>query len=87
MSEKNPFAQFDTPVADNPFAQFDKVEQKDESRTVGGTAKDTGIALTKGVLGLAQSGQGAINLATLGIAGKISDAVGVEYNNWSNGRD
>lgn len=65
-----------TMTADEYRAQVAAREARGYDRTVGGTAKDVGITLLKGAIGLPEAMVGLIDLPTMGYAGKLLEQAG-----------
>jgi hypothetical protein len=65
-----------TMTADEYRAQVAAREAKGYDRTVGGTAKDVGITLLKGAIGLPEAMVGLLDLPTMGYAGKLLEQAG-----------
>jgi GGDEF domain-containing protein len=83
-SVANEFDEFDTQAVatptGNPFDEFDAPAEKSSliRRAVG----DTGVSLTKGVLGVAEAAQGIADIPTLGAAGKVAEGLGFRPKAW-----
>ncbi len=60
-----------TMTADEYRAQVAAREAQGYDRTIGGTAKDVGITLLKGAIGLPEAAVGLLDLPTMGYAGKL----------------
>lgn len=65
-----------TMTADEYRAQVAAREAQGYERTVGGTAKDVGITLLKGAIGLPEAAVGLLDLPTMGYAGKLLEQAG-----------
>ena len=65
-----------TMTADEYRAQVAAREARGYDRTVGGTAKDIGITLLKGAIGLPEAMVGLLDLPTMGYAGKLLEQAG-----------
>ena len=65
-----------TMTADEYRAQVAAREARGYDRTVGGTAKDVGITLLKGAIGLPEAMVGLLDLPTMGYAGKLLEQAG-----------
>ena len=63
-------------TADEYLAQVAKRNQETPERTFGGTAKDAGITLLKGAIGLPEAMVGLIDIPTMGYAGKLLEEAG-----------
>jgi len=65
-----------TMTADEYRAQVAAREAQGYDRTIGGTAKDVGITLLKGAIGLPEAAVGLLDLPTMGYAGKLLEQAG-----------
>ena len=65
-----------TMTADEYRAQVAAREARGYDRTIGGTAKDAGITLLKGAIGLPEAMVGLLDLPTMGYAGKLLEQAG-----------
>ena len=65
-----------TMTADEYRAQVAAREAKGYDRTIGGTAKDAGITLLKGAIGLPEAMVGLLDIPTMGYAGKLLEQAG-----------
>ena len=65
-----------TMTADEYRAQVAARDAQGYERTVGGTAKDVGITLLKGAIGLPEAMVGLLDLPTMGYAGKLLEQAG-----------
>jgi len=72
----NPVRNPNSMTADEYRAQVAAREAQGYDRTVGGTAKDVGITLLKGAIGLPEAAVGLLDLPTMGYAGKLLEQAG-----------